>query len=261
MKIYEYYRATANLNLNGSIASLIPSAIIVALNLSFFQNKEIMLLTIPFLAFSLISFQIYLFRKRQSICIGKNMVHSIHHFHSFFEAKQLLVVYLNTQSPKVLLFFPDGHLAGKIKRFRKKKTFIWKQSKNFVLVDYKDRVMGYFEVKGKEKRRIEVFDSKYRNIGCFEKRKAGWRKYKKELLDETGRFIGAVKGSSLFMDEFVLDSLKRPVGRLRRGWMPLEWSKFFPEANTPVLTLSETLNEKDKLLRISFLINEFFIER
>jgi hypothetical protein len=43
--------------------------------------------------------------------------------------------------------------------------------------------------------------------------------------------------------------------------MPVEWSSVFPEPNTPVLSLSENLTEKDKLLRMSFLINEYFIDR
>jgi hypothetical protein len=261
MKISEYYRAAANLNLNGSIASLIPSALIVALNLSFFQNKEIMLLTIPFIIYSLISFQIYLFRKKQSILIGKNMLHSIQHFHSFFQSRQLLVVSLNTRIPRLLLFFPDGHLAGTIKRIRNKKTLIWKQSKTYVLADSEDCNIGHFEIKGNNKLRIAVYDQKGCYLGCYEKKKNAGMKYKKELLDETGRFVGAVEGSSLFMDEHVLDSSKRPVGYLRKGWMPLEWSGFFPEPNTPVLTFSEPLSEKDKLLRLSFLINEYFIKR
>jgi hypothetical protein len=63
------------------------------------------------------------------------------------------------------------------------------------------------------------------------------------------------------MDEKVLDPSRQQVGRLRRGWMPLEWSNRFPESNTPVLSFSEGFSEKDKLLRMAFLINEFFIER
>ena len=53
MKINEYYRDTANLNLNGSIAALIPAIIIVAGNLFFIKNNEIMILMIPFLIYSL----------------------------------------------------------------------------------------------------------------------------------------------------------------------------------------------------------------
>ena len=41
MKINEYYRDTAHLNLNGSIASLLPVIIIIAGNLTIFKTKEI----------------------------------------------------------------------------------------------------------------------------------------------------------------------------------------------------------------------------
>jgi hypothetical protein len=80
-------------------------------------------------------------------------------------------------------------------------------------------------------------------------------------LDESGESIGSVEGSRYFMDERVLSKTRQQVGQLRRGWMPVEWEGRFPESNTPVLSLAENLSEKDKLLRMSFLINEFFIER
>lgn len=73
--------------------------------------------------------------------------------------------------------------------------------------------------------------------------------------------MGAVEGSSIFMDEKVFTQENRPIGRLRRGWMPLEWSELFPEPNTPVLSFTEVMSEKDKLLRMSFIVNEYFIER
>lgn len=60
MKINEYYRDTAHMHLNGSIASLVPTIMIVIGNLSVFKNNDIMLLAIPFLIYSFISFQIYL---------------------------------------------------------------------------------------------------------------------------------------------------------------------------------------------------------
>jgi hypothetical protein len=116
-------------------------------------------------------------------------------------------------------------------------------------------------VSGKKKIKIEVFDYKRKYLGRFEKRRLNWRTNKKELLDSKGRYIGAIEGSSVFMDEQVNTGHPIPDGRLRRGWMPIEWSPLFPEPNTPILTLKETLSEEDKLLRMSFIINEYFIER
>ena len=95
MKINEYYRDTANLNLNGSIAALIPAIVLVAGNLFFIKNKEIMILIIPFLIYSLICFQIYLFRMRQSLSIDKNLMNSERNLQSLFEARHLLVLFLN----------------------------------------------------------------------------------------------------------------------------------------------------------------------
>jgi hypothetical protein len=106
-----------------------------------------------------------------------------------------------------------------------------------------------------------VFDRNKEFLGRFEKNHLGFRKAKKELFDRTGKFIGEIEGSSIFMDELLIDNDQHEVGRLRRGWMPIEWSPLFPEPNTPVLSLKEGLTEEERLLRMSLLINEYFIER
>jgi hypothetical protein len=261
MKINEYYRDTANLNLNGSIASLIPAIIIVAGNLSIINNKEIMLLTIPFLIYSLICFQFYLFRKRQSISINRNLVKADHIRKTLFESRHLLVLFLSTNSSRILLYLPDGHLAGMIKRFRGKGVRKLNFSKIYALYNIEDEVIGYFKVSVRKFIKIEVFDHKRQYLGRFEKRKLDWRTNKKQLLDSKGRYISVVEGSSVFMDEQLINNNHQQEGRLRRGWMPVEWSPLFPEPNTPVLSFREVLSEKDKLLRMSLLINEYFIER
>lgn len=255
MKIHEYYRDLAGVSLNGSIASLVPSIIIVGANIIYIQQKQIMFLTMPFLIYSLLSFQVYLFRKKQSIAIQKNIPRVPNQYHSLFEARHLLLVFMNTQSAKLFLYFPNGHLAGMI---RKEKGHFFYRSTIHVLYDPDGQAIGIYHI---NRNKINVYDHNREYLGCFEKEKRSWRKHKKELLDARGKFIGAIEGSSYFMDEKVMNSYRNQEARLRRGWMPLEWNALFPEPNTPVLTLSENMAEKDKLLRISFLINEYFIER
>lgn len=262
MKINEYYRDTAHLSLNGSLAALVPTILIIGGNLSFFQNEGIMLFTIPFLVYSLISFQVYIFKMKRSIMIEKNIPRVESHYHSLFEAKHLLVMFLNTQpTTRLLLYFPDGQLAGVIKKYRGKGIRLFYLSKTYSFYDHNDQIIGFFKVKGKKTIKIEVYDWKSVYVGCYEKKKTSWMKGKKELMDATGRCIGAVEGSSFYMDEQIVDKNKAQVGRLRRGWMPLTWSDLFPEPNTPVLSFWEGLSETDKLLRMSLLINEYFIER
>ena len=261
MKIFEYYRDTANLSLNGSITALFPVILIIGVNISFLQNKELMLFTIPFLVYSLISFQLYIFKMKRSIRISRNMHMAENLYQSMFYSRHLLVVYLNTLSPRVLLYFPDGYQAGEIKKYREKKLSLLVFSKTFALYSFDGEIMGIFKVKGNKTIKIEVYDRNKKYLGCYEKRKINWMKCKKEFLDASGHFIGGVEGSALFMDEHIMDQMNQPVVRLRRGWMPLEWDLLFPEPNTPVLTIGDGISEKDKLLRMSFLINEYFIER
>lgn len=261
MKINEYYRDTAKARLNGSIAALIPAIIIISGNLSYFQNKLVMVGCVPFIIYSLISFQIYLFRLNQSIAIGKNMSSSLGANRTIFDESHLLLVYFDLLSPSLLLFFSNGYLAGKITKYKKGKR-IFQRNRDYVLLGLNDDILAIFRVKGRKKIKIEAFTKENEYLGCYEKtKKSILRKSKKELLDSSGRFVGAVEGSALFMDEQIYNNQSRRVGRLRRGWMPLEWSNIFPEPNTPVLSFWEGFSEKDKLLRMAMLINEYFIER
>jgi hypothetical protein len=61
------------------------------------------------------------------------------------------------------------------------------------------------------------------------------------------------------MDERMNDNHGRQLIRLQKGWMPVEWSNLFPEPNTPVLSFSKSISDKEKLLRMSFLVHEFLI--
>lgn len=253
MKIDEFYRRNASITLNGSLAALVPAVIIGVSNLYYFQNKQIMFLMIPFIIYSLISFQIYLFKRKQAISIGRNMLRTEKDFQSLFDAQHLVVVFMNLHHASVHLFFPNGNQAGVIKKYRSKNLF---KPSIYALYNWEDKAIGYYKVKHTKSLIIEVYDQDMRFAGCYEKVKK-----RTEIINESGHFIGSVEGSKLFMDERVLNSSRQQVLGLRRGWMPVEWSSRFPDPNTPVLSLAGNLSEKDKLLRMSFLINEYFIER
>ena len=261
MKIYEYYRDTANLHLNGSIAALFPAILIISGNISLFQIKGIMLLSIPFLAYSLLSFQLSLFKLKKSITINRNMSVSDCFYKSIFEANSLIVVFLNSYSFRLLLYFPDGNKAGEIRKYNRKKLFGRDNTKSYALYNSHNHVVGFFRVTVNKKITIEVYDTDNKYLGCYEKKKIKGLESRKKLLDASGKFIGAVEGATLFMDEHIYDPKRQLVGRLRRGWMPYGWGKLFPEPNTPIISFTDKVSEKEKLLRLSLLINEYFVER
>jgi hypothetical protein len=257
MKIYEYYRITAKVNLNSSIIAIFPAILIVIGNLLYFRNNAIMALTLPFILYSFICFLHSLLRMKQSILIEKNMQESIGLLPSVLDTSQLLVVFLNIVSPRLILYFPDGHMAGELRKYNASK-----RKKVYSLSDSEGREIGFFEVKGRKLNKIEVYNEKNIYLGYLERKKQGMmKKDKKELFDASGRLAGAIEGSPLYMDEQILDSNEISVVRLRRGWMPMEWCKVFPDPNTPVLSFKEKITEQNKLLKMSILINEFFIER
>ena len=260
MKINDFYRDAAKISLNDSIAALIPSLLIIVGNIAIFNKPEMMKLTIPFLLYSLFSFQIYLYRMKQSIQISRNIEKNQSHetiSRSVFDARQLLVLCQNSQTPKLHLYFPDGMLAGTIKKQHQKGLMKWRWPKIYRFYNNQEETIGLFQLQGS---RIKVYGQNMNYLGSFSKNKF-MKKRKGELLDREHKLIGTVEGSSLFMDEQVLNEDHREVARLRRGWMPLEWSPIFPDANTPVLSIQEDLPESEKLLQLAFLIQEYFVER
>lgn len=256
MKIDEYYRNVARSSLNGSLLALLPAILIVIGNIVFFHKNIIMFFVIPFFLYSTISFQFYLMRVKQAITVNRNLFKSKVISQTVFGSEDYLLYYIRTVSPKLMIYTPDGNLAGIIKKYREKG---WGFSKTFVLIDHHEELLCFYVINGKK---IDVYASEKEYLGCLEKSKSPFgKKSKKEILNESGRYIGAVEGSHVFMDEEVIDTNDVQVGRLRRGWMPLEWSSYFLNPNTPVLSLAKELSAKDRLLRMSILIHTFFLER
>lgn len=247
MRINEYYRDAANLNLNGSIAALFPVMLLIAGNIAFFRQQEILVLAIPFLVYSFYAFQLSLFQWKQSIMIKRNMTQAVMRKHpaTLIEVSHLIVLY---NPGKLQFYFPNGYLAGYIKRTKDM----------FTLYNPHDEAIGIYKICGK---RIEAYNQNARYLGCLEIRRQSWRKKNRGILSASGKFMGSVEGSTTFMDEKIFNQHRLLAARLRRGWMPVEWSTFFPEPNTPVLSFNGTSSHQDKLLHLSLLVQEFFIER
>jgi hypothetical protein len=261
MKIDDFYRNVARINLNGSILALIPAIFIVGGNFVFLQNNQIMLLVIPFLIYSIINFQLYLRKMKQALIISKNLPESQLSYSTIYSSEQYLLYFVNTLSPRLLIFFPNGTLAGEIKKYRKNGLRLEGLSKTFALYDFNKELICFFGVDEKNLK-IEVFNQENEFFGCLEKSNQSLSKKKKrEILNREGRFIAAIEGSTLYMDERIVDSYNHQIGSLQRGWMPVEWNRYVLDPNTPVLSISKELSEKDKLLQLTFLIDEFFIKR
>lgn len=254
MNISIFYRSTAAISLNGSIAALIPAGLIVVGNLLFFGLPDIMLLALPFFVYSFVCFHLYLYRMRQSFSTEKNIIDRLENKgDSLSEARHLLIIPQPTQSPELHFFFQNGLFAGKIKRQHNFGLSRFWYGRAYTLFNEQGKEAGYFKVRDKN---IEAYDQKNNYLGYFKK-----DKNKKQLFNKNGRPVCSIEGSNQFMDEKVIAQNRQQAARLRRGWMRVQWLALFPDPNTPVLSFSEALSEKDKLLTMSLLVQEFFIER
>ncbi|MGJ7921496.1 hypothetical protein [Neobacillus sp. LXY-4] len=64
-----------------------------------------------------------------------------------------------------------------------------------------------------------------------------------------------VEGSSVYQAKKFRNQQGHVIGKLIKGWMPLEWGHQFRDANTPILIFDEKLNETEKILMIGVLVD------
>lgn len=253
MNIDRYYRETAKINLNSSVAALFPAIIIVIANVLFLKQDKIMLFSIPFIFYSFVLFQLHIRRLNQAVSIKRELKKFKKGSLSIFTARQLLVFFQNTTVPRLFLFFPNGSLAGSIHAVKGKGYF-------YTLMNAENEIIGFYKVIKNSYYSIEVYDKDHNYLGSLIKKQLG-SLLKKEVVDASGEYVGSVEGSRMFMDEHMLDKHDHVVGRLRQGYMPLEWDSLFPDANTPIFSIKRCLSKEGTLLQFSLLINEYFIER
>lgn len=251
MNIQQYYRYRAAASLNGSFAALIPVFIIVIPLLIFIGMKEVVILAVPFLLYSFISYQIYLIEQHRFI---NSEVKTNLQSHGPMEKEQYLLTFMPAPSLRLLLFTPDGQNNIEICDKRKNKL-------RWFLPYFLDRLFPA---------EYGLFHSDNRLLVTFK-----WKRNQGIVMDENGITILEIEmqGQNLFFIRIKdhtyrlkIDSKKMYTdvqffqeghtlqGRVRKGWMPLEWGKHFVDANTPVLTFLEESSKEERLAILAILI-------
>lgn len=251
MNIQQYYRLAANTSLNGSLAALIPVVVLIIPNFFLFPKKEWVLLSVPFLFYSFLSYQVYLINQerfsRSKVNSGeKQVVHPL-------EESQLLLTFLPAPSLRLLFFCSNGQACGEIK------------DSYFTKLRW---LLPYFLDK--------MLPAEYRLVdgGQYLLATIRWRKHRAIVKDEHGQGMMTimakdnrrfhvitensshsihVKTETLHTDIQFLDENQHVLARVRKGWMPLEWGKSFVDANTPIFSLDENLAREERLAIVAIL--------
>ncbi|MDP4163253.1 MAG: hypothetical protein Q8906_08745 [Bacillota bacterium] len=268
MKLYDYYRESANLTLNGALAAVVPVVLLLMLNAFFMHMKDVMYYCFPFFFYSIFCFQIYLFKMKRSMKIFQNINVQTKMNASIFNSRQLLLFFTSTFKPKLFLFFSDGTMAGEIVRLKKNMNNLdrlppaKRRREMYSLLDHEGTEIGKYIVCKNKGIDVEIYNDKNEYIGSFHKgKKTLFECANKEILDSTGRVFGKVEGASFFMKEIIKNVENEEIAKLSRGVLPIEWEGRIPDANTPVFTFNTPFSGDTKLLALSLLIDQYFIER
>lgn len=248
MSIQQYYQHTAYISLNGSILSAGLLVVILASSLLFSWNIPLTLVAVPFLFFVFSHYNRYVLYKNKS----EESAVSFHHYDNkqLFEQNNLLIGFAPAPAVRLLFFTPDGMLAGELREISSK-SYRW-----FIPYFIDKRILkriGIYDSKGnlegsliQERNRFKILNANKDVIGVF---------YPKKATKETIGLAFLSGGKKMKVDripgsmhdfKFVHEDGKT-AARLQRGWMPLEWTKFFKEANTPVLTFDYTMEQADRM--------------
>lgn len=258
MSIRQYYQQTAYINLNGSILSGGILALILAASLILSWNIPLFVVAVPFLFLVFSHYNRYILYKNKS---EESMEASYHYDDKqFLELNNLLIGFAPAPSISLLFFTPDGKLAGELKEFSTK-SYRW-----FIPYFIDKRIMkriGIYDSRGvlqgsliQEPNRFKMLNAQKDVIAVFYPNKtakktvgcaflSGGRKVKVDKIP------GSIHDLNFFREDCIT------TARLQKGWMPLEWTRFFRDANTPALTFDFALGQEERLAVFAALASHY----
>lgn len=258
MNIQQYYQKTATISLNASLVSLIPAFFLVLYGVIVVQHGVLIGNSVPFLLYSFISYQYYLLNDKRSKEILVETKSEVEKKLNLLKEEAILIHFMPAPSLRMLLFGKDGQVLGEIKDMK-----FWSIrwilpyfldrifERKYGLYDKSNKLIAVFVLKNHE---IEILSmNNEENVTIMKKLKHN----RKEISFEYEEKMITTKRSSLFMDYRFYENKMR-IGRLQKGWLPLEWGKKFKDPNTPVLSFENIQNQKDKVMIFAILTELFY---
>ncbi|MBT2695468.1 hypothetical protein [Bacillus sp. ISL-55] len=248
MSIQQYYQQTAYISLNGSIISAGLLTMILAASLLFSWNIPLFLVAVPFLFLVFLHYNRFILYKNKS----EESAEAFHRYDDKQILKQnhLLIAFAPAPAVRLLFFTPDGMLAGELRELRTR-SYRWlipyfldkRIMKEFGIYDSKGKLQGMLK---QERYRFKILNEQKDIIGIFLEKKRDKETIGSVILDG-GRKLKIDKTPGSIRDFKLVREDGNTAATLRKGWMPLEWTRFFKEANTPVLTFDYTMGKAERL--------------
>lgn len=250
MNIQQYYRSVANASLHGSFAAIFPVIVFILPFYLIVPIKEMIFLAVPFLIYSFISYQFYILYRDRSL---SSSTPTLNRTYQNITDKNYLLTFLPAPSLRMLLFHPEGYVKYEIRDLRYIKL-------RWFLPYFLDRIFpaeyGLYDGNGRLLAKVRwvgskafTFDSGNRLLFTIEEKSNQYY-----IAYQNRESIIEIDSKALYTDIKFKNDQNQTFGRVRKGWMPVEWGKFFKDANTPVLTFEDGVNENEKLCLFTLLI-------
>lgn len=254
MKIREYYRRAAAVCIHDGLLALLFGVLFILLTAVLMPGRGAVLFSVPFLFYGFVSFQKYALIKQRSEEIEEPKA-VFHREQALFQSREMILQFLPAPTLRLLIFQPDGLLAGEIRdlEFSKFRWFLpgfidRLFSGDYGLFNEHNQLIAVFRWKGNM---VEV-SGYVSGYGIFKRERSS--RFKNEWAFSFLNHKLSVKSELLFTDIKFEDSAEDPVARLRTGWMPLEWDSYIKNANAPVLFFNEKASPEERLAVFAVLV-------
>ncbi|MEK3990825.1 hypothetical protein [Robertmurraya sp. FSL R5-0851] len=251
MKIHNYYHYAAMTSLHASIVALIPPFFLLCIGVTLKQHHSVLLLTLPFMVYSFIAYQIYLVNKHRMEVLDETVDETIE---ESVVGSSMAVQFLPAPSLRMLLFNKNGQLSVEIKdvyqyKFRWFIPYFIDQffPKTYTFSKSDGGELFTFILKGKNILIMNHVDGQC--VGRVQRKP--FKRYVVETDHSTKEVF--LQSSSLFTDIKLCNSQGEILARLRRGFLPRIWDRHIKDENTPILTFSDEVTDLDKVMLLSIL--------
>ncbi|WP_075981975.1 hypothetical protein [Bacillus massilinigeriensis] len=257
MNIRQYYRLSAMMSLNASLVSLLPIILFLIGIIQFPSKMWLVIASIPFIVYSFICFQNYQRQSRRYEEIDE--IQETEKKLTIFNQSQILLSFLPAPSIRMVLFEPNGRMVGEVKDMNFK-SFRWFLPyfvdklipKKYGLYNENQQLLAVLYV---NKREINLLNPIGQAIGSIIQTE---KKGKKETWCFKEK-IWTISKEPFYTDIRIrYEDLE--LALLKKGWMPIEWERYFKDANTPVLTIQQGLTDEERLILFG-LVAKYFCYR
>jgi hypothetical protein len=255
MNIQKHYSRLADISLNSSLAALVPLFFILPACLWMLPGREVVMAAVPFLLYSFGCYQMSVVHQSRSKAVDR--LDSGQYQGKLLEENHLLVSHLPSSSLRMLLFTPDGQLAGELKD--SDVTLFGKLFPSLLTRAFQLEY-GLYSRSGalmiiflSRKNKVDIFRADRRYIGTMQfiykpGGSAVIQFNQKELY---------VRRESFFLDCKIEWDSGKELMSYKKGLMPVSWAETFQNPNMEVIAFNDNAGPKERILALAAIAKLF----